>query len=220
MWSLPRRNHHRQYMPARNGDHATMCRSDWRSSRNVVQPALPKPQARAFVRRSKPSHRLTRTASSDPSSQTYPPSRFPLSMVDTISARYNASEHQHRTLTIMTDTCGHLLASCVHAANIQDRDGAVGVFQKLKRDAPKLRHVFADCGYRGPKLRSALITIGRWTIQIVKRSDTAEGLRSCPADGSSNAPSPGWDVAADWQRIGRKPSKVQRFGVSSPISGA
>ena len=99
MWSLPRRNHHRQYMTARNGDHATMCRSDWRSSRNVVQPALPKPQARAFVRRSKPSHRLTKTASSDPSSQTYPPSKCPLSMVDTISARYNASEHQHRTLT-------------------------------------------------------------------------------------------------------------------------
>ncbi len=81
---------------------------------------------------------------------------------------------------IMTDTCGHLLASCVHAANIQDRDGAVGVFQKLKRDAPKLRHVFADCGYRGPKLRSALITIGRWTIQIVKRSDTAEGFEVLP----------------------------------------
>ncbi len=81
---------------------------------------------------------------------------------------------------IMTDTCGHLLASCVHAANIQDRDGAVGVFQKLKRDAPKLRHVFADCGYRGPKLRSALITIGRWTIQIVKRSDTVEGFEVLP----------------------------------------
>ena len=93
MWSLPRRNHHRQYMPARNGDHATMCGSDWRSSRNVAQPALPKPQVRAFVRRSKPSHRLTGTASSDPSSQTYPPSRCPLSMVDTISALYNASEH-------------------------------------------------------------------------------------------------------------------------------
>ena len=27
-------------------------------------------------------------------------------------------------------------------------------------------------------------------------------------------------AAADWQRIGRKPSKVQRLGVSSPISGA
>ena len=85
MWSLPRRNHHRQYMTAQNGDHATICGSDWRSSRNVAQPALPKPQARAFVRRSKPSHRLTGTASSDPSSQTYPPLRCPLAMVDTIA---------------------------------------------------------------------------------------------------------------------------------------
>ena len=81
---------------------------------------------------------------------------------------------------IMTDTCGRLMALCVDAANIQDRDAAVGVFQKLRRDAPKPRHVFADCGYRGPKPRSALITIGRWTIRIVKRCDTAEGFEVLP----------------------------------------
>ncbi len=112
MWSLPRRNHHRQYMPARNGDHATICGSDWRSSRDVAQPALPKPQVRAFVRRSEPSHRLTGTASSDPSSQPCPPSGCPLSMVDTISALYNASEHQHRTLTLQL---------------LKQRDGGSGV---------------------------------------------------------------------------------------------
>jgi len=37
-----------------------------------------------------------------------------------------------------------------------------------------LRHIFADGGYAGPKLREALKQIGRWTVQIVKRSDTAE----------------------------------------------
>ena len=30
---------------------------------------------------------------------------------------------------IMVDTCGKLLARCVHTAEIQDRDGAVNVFQ-------------------------------------------------------------------------------------------
>ena len=81
---------------------------------------------------------------------------------------------------IRTDTCGHLIAVRVHAASIQDRDGAPDVFSLLKREAPKLRHVFADGGYAGPKLRGALAQIGRWVIQIVKRSDTAKGFEVIP----------------------------------------
>ncbi len=81
---------------------------------------------------------------------------------------------------IMTDTCGHLVAIKVHAASMQDRNGAPAVFALLKREAPKLRHVFADGGYAGPNLRGALIGIGRWVIQIVKRSDTAQGFEVIP----------------------------------------
>lgn len=81
---------------------------------------------------------------------------------------------------IMTDTCGHLIALRVHSAGIQDRDGAPEVFTRLRREAPKLRHVFADGGYAGPKLREALIGIGRWTIEIVKRSDAAQGFEVLP----------------------------------------
>ena len=33
-----------------------------------------------------------------------------------------------------------------------------------------LRHIFADGGYAGPKLRDTLKAIGRWTVHIVKRS--------------------------------------------------
>lgn len=81
---------------------------------------------------------------------------------------------------IMTDTCGYLIALKVHEASVQDRDGAPEVFARLRREAPKLRHVFADGGYAGPKLRDALIGIGRWTIQIVKRSDKAQGFEVLP----------------------------------------
>ncbi len=81
---------------------------------------------------------------------------------------------------IVTDTSGHMIALTVHGANIQDRDGAPGVFARLRREAPRLRHVFADGGYAGPKLRDALIGIGRWTIPIVKRSDTAQGFEVLP----------------------------------------
>ena len=34
-----------------------------------------------------------------------------------------------------------------------------------------LRHIFADGGYAGPKLREALAEIGKWTLEIIKRSD-------------------------------------------------
>lgn len=81
---------------------------------------------------------------------------------------------------IMTDTCGHLIALRVHPANVQDRDGAPEVFRKLAREAPKLRHVFADGGYAGPKLRGALTSIGRWVVEIVKRSDTLKGFAVLP----------------------------------------
>lgn len=94
---------------------------------------------------------------------------------------YDAAKRiKGRKRHIMTDTSGHLIALRVHEANVQDRDGAPGVFARLRREAPELRHVFADGGYAGPKLRDALIGIGRWTIQIVKRSDTAQGFEVLP----------------------------------------
>src|ERR1700712_3782641 len=45
---------------------------------------------------------------------------------------------------------------------------------------PWLRHVFADGGYAGDKLKNALTEHGEWTIEIVKRSDTAKGFVLLP----------------------------------------
>ena len=45
---------------------------------------------------------------------------------------------------------------------------------------PMLRYIFADGGYAGPKLRDALKAIGRWTVQIVKRSDSTQGFEVLP----------------------------------------
>ena len=74
---------------------------------------------------------------------------------------------------LLTDTLGLPVAAVVHPADIQDRDGAPLVLATARFLYPWLRHVFADGGYRGAKLATALDKIGRWTIQIVKRSDTA-----------------------------------------------
>ena len=81
---------------------------------------------------------------------------------------------------IVTDTTGLLVGLEVHSAGIQDRDGAPDVLEAVAARYPLLRHIFADGGYAGPKLRDALQAIGRWSVQIVKRSDTAEGFQILP----------------------------------------
>jgi putative transposase len=72
---------------------------------------------------------------------------------------------------IVTDTQGFLLALLVHAANIQDNHGAVPLLEALRRAFPKLQRIFADRVYRGEKLRNAVAAFGRWTIEIVTRSE-------------------------------------------------
>lgn len=81
---------------------------------------------------------------------------------------------------IVTDTCGFLVFVLIHAADIQDRDGAVDVLKAIRHRFPWLRHVFADGGYAGDKLRNALRGHGEWTLEIIKRSDTAKGFEVLP----------------------------------------
>jgi len=82
---------------------------------------------------------------------------------------------------IVTDTMGHLVGLTVHTADIQDRDGAVGLLASIRALYPWLRHLFADGAYAGDKLKHALAEFGsRWTIEIIKRSDTAKGFQLLP----------------------------------------
>ena len=81
---------------------------------------------------------------------------------------------------ILTDTSGLLVAARVHTADIQDRDGAPDVLTSIRSGFPWLRHVFADGGYAGDKLRDAMAGRGDWTIEIIKRSDTAKGFVLLP----------------------------------------
>lgn len=81
---------------------------------------------------------------------------------------------------IVTDTEGHLLGLRVHAADIQDRDGAVSVLASVRSLYPWLRHIFADGGYAGDKLRGALSQSGQWTLEIIKRPERAAGFAVLP----------------------------------------
>ncbi len=81
---------------------------------------------------------------------------------------------------IITDTLGLMLFVVIHAADVQDRDGAPDVLRAIRYYFPWLRHVFADGGYAGDKLKSAMKDHGDWTIEIIKRSDTAKGFEVLP----------------------------------------
>jgi len=81
---------------------------------------------------------------------------------------------------LVTDTIGLLIGAIVHAADVQDRDGAPLLLAAIRHAYPWLRHVFADAAYAGEKLRQALVRLGKWTIEIIKRSDTAKGFQLLP----------------------------------------
>jgi len=76
----------------------------------------------------------------------------------------------------VVDTLGLILAIVVHAASLQDRDGAKLVLAKLnekrkgRRLFPRLKLIWADGGYAG-QLIDWVKHLGRWTLQIVKRTE-------------------------------------------------
>jgi putative transposase len=83
----------------------------------------------------------------------------------------SAKRVRGRKRHIVTDTQGFLLAVLIHTANVQDSHGAVPVLKLLRQTFPKLRHIFADRVYRGDKLKDTIAAFGRWTIEIVTRSE-------------------------------------------------
>ena len=81
---------------------------------------------------------------------------------------------------IVVDTIGLLFGVVVHGADIQDRDEAPAILASIRATCPWRRHIFADGFYAGPKLRRALEKIGKWTLEIVKRSEVAKGFERLP----------------------------------------
>jgi putative transposase len=74
---------------------------------------------------------------------------------------------------------GMMLGAVVHPANIQDRDGAKLLFEKVKDRYPRLRLVWADGGYAG-QLIAWLNDCCEWTLEIVKRNADLKGFHVLP----------------------------------------
>jgi putative transposase len=72
---------------------------------------------------------------------------------------------------IVVDTLGLLLAVVVHAASIQDRDGAKLVLTKLLGRFPRLQLIWADGAYAG-KLIDWAYDVGSWLLLVNRPGDT------------------------------------------------
>ena len=79
----------------------------------------------------------------------------------------------------MVDVLGLILGVVVHAADIQDRDGAKLVLRKIRGLFPRLKIIWADGGYTG-KLIGWAEQFGGWTLEIVKRLGGVAGFVVLP----------------------------------------
>ena len=76
---------------------------------------------------------------------------------------------------ILVDVMGLLLVVIVHAASIQDRDGAKCVLMKAKEQFTRLRLIWADGGYAG-KLIDWVQASCSWLLEIVRRDKDVKGF--------------------------------------------
>ena len=69
----------------------------------------------------------------------------------------------------------------MHAASVQDRDGAALVLDRRTRALfPFILAIFADAGYRGQRAAEAARRSGRWRLRIVRRAQAARGFVALP----------------------------------------
>jgi len=76
---------------------------------------------------------------------------------------------------LLVDTLGLLLKVVVHAANIQDREGAKLLLEPVQGLFPRLEKLWADQGYSGPIQAWIAEQLG-WVTEIVKHAPRPRGM--------------------------------------------
>jgi len=82
----------------------------------------------------------------------------------------------HHLLMAAREAVGREASPSAGMIDSQDRDGTPALPASIRSAFPWLRHVFADGGCAGPKLKEALTELGAWALEIVKRSNAAKGF--------------------------------------------
>lgn len=73
---------------------------------------------------------------------------------------------------ILTDTLGLIHGCIVHAANIQEREGAKLLLEPLRDTLPRMEKIIADGGYCGQKMIDWVKNnCNKWIFEIVKRTE-------------------------------------------------
>jgi putative transposase len=80
---------------------------------------------------------------------------------------------------VVVDTLGLLAAAVVHAADVQDRDGAKLALAKARERCPRLRRLWADGNYAGQLVDWVREQCG-WVLEIIKRPAEAQGFQVLP----------------------------------------
>lgn len=80
---------------------------------------------------------------------------------------------------MLVDTLGLIIGVLVHAASVQDRDGAKKLIQKVRFACPRLEVIWADGGYAG-ELEGWVAQFAGWALQIVKRTQEQAGFAVLP----------------------------------------
>ncbi|MFF1482303.1 IS5 family transposase [Streptomyces sp. NPDC058301] len=94
---------------------------------------------------------------------------------------------------LLVDTLGLVLAVCVSPADVSDRDGAMVLLARCAGKFPRLRHLWADQGYRGQEFLTWVREEAGITIEIARRKDG--GFRGT------------------WAKADAPPREVPRFAV-------
>jgi putative transposase len=75
---------------------------------------------------------------------------------------------------LLVDTTGLLLRVVVHAANLQDREGAKLVLVEMDTRFSRIQRLWADQGYTGPLVTWIKETLG-WEVTIVQHAPKSRG---------------------------------------------
>jgi transposase len=85
-----------------------------------------------------------------------------------------------RKIHALIDSEGLPMRVVVHSAEIQDRDGAGLVLDKIRRRFPWLELIWADGGYNAWQVGVAVAKVPRLCLEIVKRSEDIRGFVVLP----------------------------------------
>jgi putative transposase len=111
---------------------------------------------------------------------------------------------------LLVDTLGLVLLVVVLAANVQDRDGAKVLVERVQGRVPRLQIIWADGSYTGPLVEWVKQRTG-WLLQIVKRSDTQKGFVVLPKR---------WIVERTFGWLGRYRRLSKDYEAGTPSSEA